>query len=66
IETSMRAAGIVPVGVRPSAPDFCAVATAYGMAAERIDALADLGAAVARARRAGGPALIELAGAPEL
>jgi acetolactate synthase-1/2/3 large subunit len=56
IETSMRDAGVEPVGVSPAPPDFVAVAKAYGLAAERIEGAADLPAALetgARARRTG-------------
>ena len=60
IETSMRDAGVEPVGVSPAPPDFVAVAKAYGMAAERIDGTADLPAALRRARALAAPALIEI------
>ena len=42
IETSMRAAGVSPVGVTPSAPDFVKVAEAYGLPARKITDLKDL------------------------
>jgi acetolactate synthase-1/2/3 large subunit len=61
IETSMRDAGVEPVGVSPAPPDFVAVARAYGLAAERIDGAADLPAALKRARALAAPALIEIA-----
>ena len=64
IESAMTEAAITPVGVRPSAPDFCAIASAYGMASERIGSLGELGEAISRAR--GGPALIEVGGDPLL
>jgi acetolactate synthase-1/2/3 large subunit len=66
IESAMREGGIVPVGVTPSAPDFCRVAESYGMPSERIDRLDALGAAVARALARGGPALVEIVGDPAL
>lgn len=66
IESAMVEAQIRPVGVRPSAPDFVAVAKAYGMSAERIGSLSEIGPAVARAAQAGGPALIEIEGDPIL
>lgn len=66
IESAMTDAGIVPVGVRPSAPDFCRVAKSYGMPAERIPSLGGLGAAVSRALAREGPALVEIAGDPAL
>ena len=61
IETSMRDAGVEPVGVSPAPPDFLKIAEAYGIAAERL-----AGTAIwpvrcgARARRAK-PYLIEIA-----
>lgn len=66
IESAMVDAGIAPVGVGPSAPDFCMVAESYGMPAERIARLDALGAAVSRALARGGPALIEIVGDPAL
>lgn len=60
IETSMRDAGVEPVGVSPAPPDFVAVARAYGMDAERIDGTAGLPAALRRARALAAPALIEI------
>ncbi|MGB3387766.1 MAG: 5-guanidino-2-oxopentanoate decarboxylase [Pseudaminobacter sp.] len=41
IETSMREAGVQPVGVSPAPPDFIRLAEAYGIAARRIAASAD-------------------------
>jgi acetolactate synthase-1/2/3 large subunit len=41
-------------------PDFVALARAFGAHAERVGRSADFPAAFARARQAGGPALIEL------
>jgi acetolactate synthase-1/2/3 large subunit len=66
IESAMVEAGIAPVGVRPSAPDFIKVAESYGMPAERITRLDALGAAVSRALARGGPALIEIVDDPAL
>lgn len=60
IETSMRDAGVEPVGVSPAPPDFVAVARAYGLAAERIEGFAELPAALKRARALAAPALIEI------
>lgn len=60
IEAYMRGAGIEPVGVRPSAPDFPLVAQAYGLMAERLSKLEDLQAALKRAHSSRRPALIEL------
>ena len=36
IETSMLDVGVEPVGVSPAPPDFCKIADAYGIAAERL------------------------------
>ncbi len=66
IESAMVEAGIAPVGVRPSAPDFIKVAESYGMPAERITRLDALGAAVSRALARGGPALVEIVDDPAL
>ncbi|WP_157016123.1 5-guanidino-2-oxopentanoate decarboxylase [Mesorhizobium xinjiangense] len=66
IEAAMRAVQIAPVGVTPSAPDFVAIARAYGLQAERIDRLGGLAAAVARAAAKDGPALIEIVDDPLL
>lgn len=60
IETSMLDVGVEPVGVSPAPPDFCKLAEAYGLGAERladIDALAD---ALKRARATGLPRVIEI------
>lgn len=60
IESYMLANGITPVGVRPSAPDFVAVAGAYGIGAEALDGPGGVAAALRRAADAGGPRLIEV------
>lgn len=60
IERYMLDNSIVPEGVKPSAPDFLAVAKAYGMEAEAIDGLADFPEALARARDAGTARLLEI------
>ena len=60
IETVMAGAGIVPEGVKPSAPDFLLVAQAYGVPAERLADVEELPAALRRAREHRGPALIEI------
>jgi len=60
IETSMREAGVTPVGVSPTPPDFLAVAAAYGLSAWRLDGPDALAPALARARALGGPVLIDL------
>jgi acetolactate synthase-1/2/3 large subunit len=46
-------------------PDFAALARAFGVHAERVERSDDFQAALARAREAGGPALIELLTDPE-
>lgn len=75
IESYMVSRGIAPIGVRPLAPDFTAIAAAYGVPAQRVRltqstaeaALAPgaldhgaLAAALRRAREAKGPALVEI------
>ncbi|WP_269933268.1 5-guanidino-2-oxopentanoate decarboxylase [Aminobacter sp. HY435] len=60
IETSMLDAGVEPVGVSPVPPDFIAIASAYGIAAERIHGAAKLGPALLGARATGRPFLIEI------
>src|SRR5690606_4417422 len=56
IETSMTSASITPIGVTPSAPDFSAVATAYGLASRRVTSREDLITAIEDLPR---PCLIE-------
>ncbi len=60
IETSMRNAGVEPVGVSPAPPDFCRIADAYHMPAERLMSAEGLPAALGRARSLGKPCLIEI------
>jgi acetolactate synthase-1/2/3 large subunit len=60
IETSMLDAGVEPVGVSPAPPDFCRIADAYHMPAERLLSPDDLPAALARAHQLGKPCLIEI------
>ena len=60
IETSMRDVGVEPVGVSPASPDFCKIAEAYGIAAERLTATSDLADALRRAQATGHPYLIEI------
>ncbi len=60
IETSMRDVGVEPVGVSPAPPDFCKLADAYGMPAERLTSAAGLGLALLRARALAKPCLIEI------
>lgn len=56
IETAMVEADIAPIGVRPSAPDFVAIAEAYGLPAKRVTEASALAEAVKTAK---GPALVE-------
>ncbi|TIT07189.1 MAG: hypothetical protein E5W74_27205, partial [Mesorhizobium sp.] len=51
---------VEPVGVSPAPPDFCKLAEAYGIAAERLTGTADLAEALKRARAAGKPRVIEI------
>lgn len=60
IETSMRDAGVEPVGVSPAPPDFLKLAEAYGIVSKRIADIAALPAALGRARTARGPRLVEI------
>jgi acetolactate synthase-1/2/3 large subunit len=60
IESYMIEKSIKPEGVKPSAPDFVAVAAAYGMGGERIDGVTDVAAALRRARDAQAPWLLEI------
>ncbi len=60
IETSMRDVGVEPVGVSPAPPDFCKLAEAYGIAAERLASSAGLAEALLRARALKKPCLIEI------
>nr|WP_295462717.1 5-guanidino-2-oxopentanoate decarboxylase [Mesorhizobium sp.] len=60
IETSMRDAGVEPVGVSPAPPDFLKLADAYGIPAERIASAAEIVGALRRVHAGGGPRLIEI------
>ncbi|HWT31965.1 MAG TPA: 5-guanidino-2-oxopentanoate decarboxylase [Propylenella sp.] len=60
IKTYMKQRGIAPEGVDLAPPDFCAVARAYGMAAEQLYARADLTRLLQEATRRPGPTLIEI------
>ncbi len=60
IESYMVKNGITPIGVTPSAPDFVAIARAYGMDGEAIDGPAGLQSALKRAAGVDGPHLIEV------
>ena len=56
IENAMLAANIKPVGVTPSAPDFVAVAKAFGLPALRVKTVSEMEAALQTLAR---PCLIE-------
>ena len=60
IETSMLDVGVEPVGVSPAPPDFCKLADAYGIAAERLAGADGLGDALRRASAAKRSYLIEI------
>lgn len=60
IETSMLDVGVEPVGVSPAPPDFCKLAEAYGIAAERLAGIGHLADALQRARATGLPYVIEI------
>ncbi|HSI41924.1 MAG TPA: 5-guanidino-2-oxopentanoate decarboxylase [Xanthobacteraceae bacterium] len=60
IENYMVDCGIEPEGVKPSPPDFIAVAAAYGVPAVRLDDVAELGPALRSAAERDGPSLIEI------
>ncbi|RWE99947.1 thiamine pyrophosphate-dependent enzyme, partial [Mesorhizobium sp.] len=60
IETSMLDVGVEPVGVSPAPPDFCKLAEAYGIAAERLAGIGRLADALQRARATGLPYVIEI------
>jgi acetolactate synthase-1/2/3 large subunit len=60
IENYMVESGIVPEGVRPSAPDFLDIAKAYGVPATRLCDVTELGPALQEAARRNGPSLMEI------
>ncbi|TGQ65521.1 5-guanidino-2-oxopentanoate decarboxylase [Mesorhizobium sp. M00.F.Ca.ET.186.01.1.1] len=60
IETSMVDVGVEPVGVSPAPPDFCKLAEAYGLEAERLAGTGALADALKRARATGLPRVIEI------
>jgi len=60
IETSMLDVGVEPVGVSPAPPDFCKLAEAYGIGAERLAGVAGLAEALRRARATGKPRILEI------
>ncbi|MGX5829730.1 5-guanidino-2-oxopentanoate decarboxylase [Mesorhizobium sp. 43Arga] len=60
IETSMLDVGVEPVGVSPAPPDFCKLAEAYGIGAERLADIDALPQTLKRARATGLPCVIEI------
>lgn len=60
IETSMREAGVEPVGVSPAPPDFLKLAQAYGIEAERLSDRLALPDALRRARAAQKTRILEI------
>ncbi|MBZ9724351.1 5-guanidino-2-oxopentanoate decarboxylase [Mesorhizobium sp. CO1-1-11] len=60
IETSMLDVGVEPVGVSPAPPDFCKLAEAYGIGAERLADIDALPQALKHARATGLPRVIEV------
>ncbi|MBZ9992178.1 5-guanidino-2-oxopentanoate decarboxylase [Mesorhizobium sp. BH1-1-4] len=60
IETSMLDVGVEPVGVSPAPPDFCKLAEAYGISAERLADIDALPRALKQARATGLPRIIEI------
>jgi acetolactate synthase-1/2/3 large subunit len=60
IKTYMEGRGIAPEGVDLTAPDFCVIARAYGMPAERLAAPGDLTRLLREAAGRAGPTLIEI------
>ncbi len=60
IRDAMIHKGIQPNAVAARNPDFQALARAYGAHADRPGSLAEVGAAIARALKAGSPTLIEM------
>ncbi|MBX3568721.1 MAG: 5-guanidino-2-oxopentanoate decarboxylase [Rhizobiaceae bacterium] len=59
IETSMRDAGVEPVGVSPAPPDFGHIAAAYGLPFASVDTVDGLASAL-KGRPAAGPSMIEV------
>jgi acetolactate synthase-1/2/3 large subunit len=59
IARAMQGAGVAPIGVTPTPPDYVAVARAYGLWAERTSSAAALPDLLRAARATGGPALID-------
>jgi acetolactate synthase-1/2/3 large subunit len=60
IETSMLDVGVEPVGVSPAPPDFCKLAEAYGIGAQRLADIGGLPRALQDARATGLPRVIEI------
>lgn len=64
IEKFMVENAIDPVGVKPTPPDFQILARAYGIQAQRVDTLDQLGQALKKAWASGKPAVIEMQDTP--
>jgi acetolactate synthase I/II/III large subunit len=60
IERAMIEAGIDPVGVRPSAPDYIRIAQAYGLPCTRLGNIDELPAILLKAKASKKPYLIEI------
>ena len=60
IKDYMQARGITPEGVDLTTPDFCAIAGAYGLAAERLEEPSGLGGLLKAAAARPIPTLIEI------
>lgn len=56
----MKDAAITPVGVKPSAPDFCMISAAYGIEAAKPANLEEFARALQMAARSNVPYVIEL------
>lgn len=59
IESYMVDNDITTIGVTPSAPNFVAVAAAFGMAGEHVNSMDEIPAALARGHATGKPYLVE-------
>jgi acetolactate synthase-1/2/3 large subunit len=60
IKTYMEGRGIRPEGVDLTTPDFCAIARAYGLAAERLETRGEFGAMLKAAAARSVPTLIDV------
>lgn len=60
IENFMHSKNVAPVGVTPSAPDFCLIARAYGVPSQRVESVLEFKQALQQMTLSEGPALIEI------